>query len=270
MLRRIVKKIPALYWLAGWARYLQFRWKLAKADHAHSRVDRPGALPPPILRHRVHGALDEASYTEVGRSVARRIAAIAQSHGVALENLEILDFGCGPGRVAVELKALTVDCRHQGSDIDDEAIAWASRNLAHVGSFGTNGATPPTSFADSQFDLIYTVSLFTHLDERNQDLWLAELARILKPGGTLLATVHGAPTLAGCTEEERAELRERGIVFRVGRRGRLKLDGLPDFYQTTFHTREYVARKWSRLLVVAEYIEGGIGGHQDVVVMKRP
>ena len=39
----------------------------------------------------------------------------------------------------------------------------------------------------------YTFSVFTHLSEALQVSWLAELSRVLKPGGYLLLTTVGAP-----------------------------------------------------------------------------
>ena len=223
-----------------------------------------------MLRFRVHGALDEASYAEAGRVVGSQIVEALTRHGVGLEGSTILDFACGPGRVAGEVKKRTASCRLHGSDIDPEAVEWANRHLREVGSFSVNPSLPPTAYQDAFFDIIYTVSLFTHLPEDAQIAWLAELARLVKPGGWVLATVHGKFTRASCTHEEMERLRERGIVYRMDRRGRFKLDGLPDSYQTTFHTREYVERVWTRWFHLAEYVEGGLGQHQDLVVLRRP
>jgi ubiquinone/menaquinone biosynthesis C-methylase UbiE len=49
----------------------------------------------------------------------------------------------------------------------------------------------PLNFADQHFDLIFNHSVVTHLDEKYQDAWLAELHRVTKPGGILLLTVSG-------------------------------------------------------------------------------
>lgn len=155
-----------------------------------------------------------------------------------------------------------------GSDIDAEAIGWAREHLTQVGSFSVNSFEPPLGFPSGSFDLVYSISLFTHLDEALQDRWLAEIGRVLKPGGYLIATVHGLPTFSSCYEHELHELTERGFAFRVDRRGWLKLDGLPDFYQTTFHTKDYVTRRWSKFFEIVDHLEGGLGGHQDVVVLK--
>ena len=267
-LRQLFKKIAPLYWLVGFARYLNFRRHLRTANLAYENEAHATAVPP-MLRYRVHGALDAHSYVEVGRSIALSLVKYAKAQAIELSDATILDFACGPGRIAVELKKLVPSCRLYGSDIDGEAIAWAQGHLVGLGVFTTNEATPPTNYASNTFDVIYSISFFTHLDETSQNLWLAELARILKPGGTLLTTIHGDFARASCTPDELKELDRHGIAFRMDRKGKFKLDGLPDFYQTTFHTQAYVARVWSGFFEVVEHIDGGLGQHQDLVLLKR-
>ena len=141
--------------------------------------------------------------------------------------------------------------------------------MVGVADFASNEPRPPTRYASNTFDVIYSISLFTHLDEASQNLWLAELARVLKPGGMLLTTIHGDFARASCSPEELKALDRTGIVFRVDRKGRFKLDGLPDFYQTTFHTQAYVERAWRVFFEVVDHIQGGLGRHQDLVILRR-
>ncbi|MEO8809644.1 MAG: class I SAM-dependent methyltransferase [Rhodanobacter sp.] len=265
--RRAAKRIAPLYWLGGAMNYAGFRVQLARAN----RTD-PGAasgLPPPMLRYRVHRAFDSASYLENGRSIAQSLVDVLRAHAVALKNLSILDFACGPGRVISELAHATESCTLYGSDIDSQAIAWASDNLSSFARFSTNATSAPTDYASGMFDVIYSVSLFTHLDVSAQDEWLAEMQRLLKPGGMLLATTHGRFTTDSCTPAELDHLRRDGVVYRTDHKGRFKVDGLPDFYQTTFHTADYVKRHWGRFFSVIDHIEGGLNGHQDIVVMRK-
>src|SRR5690606_2578116 len=129
-------------------------------------------------------------------------------------------------------------------------------HLPDVATFVAGPPHPPTRFDDGAFDFIYCISLFTHLDEPMQDEWLDEIHRLLKPGGHLLATTHGALATGSCTARELEALASKGFVFRTSRR-RFKLDGLPDFYQTTFHARWYVERHWGRRFRIVSYAEGG-------------
>lgn len=267
--RQLAKRIAPLYWLAGLWRYAGFRTQLARAN----RVD-PGnseaRLPPPMLRYRVHRALDAESYLQNGQTIARCLVDALNAHGVDLKHLVVLDFACGPGRVISELAGATEACSLHGSDIDAEAITWARENLSSLAKFALNTTSAPTNYPGATFDVIYSVSLFTHLNAAAQDEWLAEMQRLLKPGGTLLVTTHGRLTLDSCTPAERAALQREGIVYRTDHKGRFKVDGLPDFYQTTFHTVDYVKRHWGRYFSVVEHLEGGLNGHQDMVVMRKP
>jgi 2-polyprenyl-3-methyl-5-hydroxy-6-metoxy-1,4-benzoquinol methylase len=267
-LRQMAKRIAPLYWLAGAVNYVGFRVQLARANRVDPGVAARG-LPPPMLRYRVHRAFDSASYLANGRNIARCLVETLGAHGVVLKHLTVLDFACGPGRVISELAGATESCTLHGSDIDAEAIGWASENLSSLARFSTNAAATPTAYASDMFDVIYSVSLFTHLDAPAQDEWLAEMRRLLKPGGVLLATTHGRFTTDSCTPAEIACLQRDGIVYRTDRKGRFKVDGLPDFYQTTFHTVDYVQRHWGRYLAVLGHIEGGLNGHQDIVVMRK-
>jgi SAM-dependent methyltransferase len=53
-----------------------------------------------------------------------------------------------------------------------------------------NGPDPPLGLEHGTFDLIWAVSVFTHLTD-NSLHWLVELHRLLKPDGLLIATYMG-------------------------------------------------------------------------------
>ena len=61
--------------------------------------------------------------------------------------------------------------------------------------------------------MVYSLALFTHLSEQTGRHWLAELVRVLRPGGLLLFTVHGERS-AGELDAVRFERFRRGeLVF---------------------------------------------------------
>jgi SAM-dependent methyltransferase len=134
----------------------------------------------------------------------------------------------------------------------------------------TNGFEPPLDYADETFDLVFSISVFTHLDEAMQFGWLRELKRVTKPGGYLLLTVHGEHVYRTLPDDVQSDLRERGMIYiNTGGTGHFKLDGLPDFYQTAYHTRAYVEREWSRLFQLVSYVPRGINSHQDAIVLAK-
>jgi Methyltransferase domain. len=78
-----------------------------------------------------------------------------------------------------------------GTDYNRKLIDWCRQCLPFA-EFETNELSPPLAYRDAQFDFIYAFSVFTHLTESLQQGWLAELSRVLKPGGHLFLTTQGA------------------------------------------------------------------------------
>ena len=130
-----------------------------------------------------------------------------------------------------------------GTDVDAETVAWVKANLpVHA---GTNAPTPPLAYADGQFDMVYSISVFTHLDERFQDAWLHELKRVLKPGGLALFSVRSAMDLASLPPPLRAEMEQKGLLFRHD--DSVQCD-FPEFYHSAYHDPRYIEQHWGALL----------------------
>ncbi len=220
-----------------------------------------------------------SSFMETGQSSVRDIEAALATINKSLFDFEsILEFGSGCGRIMRWLGPVGAKSELHGCDIDEEAMAWSNEHLGFA-RFATNPAEPPLPYEDDTFDLVFNHSVFTHIDERMQDLWLAELLRVIKPGGLVLATVHGEIVLqqiedgAATTGESlygwREQLESRGIVF-------IADDGyvgswFPDFYHTTIHAPWYVFEHWgSSGFSVLAYLPRRALGFQDYVILERP
>ncbi len=94
---------------------------------------------------------------------------------------------------------------------------------------------------------------------------------ITRPGGVVVATVAGQRDRELLPKGEQERLERDGILFTSWRRGRLKLDGLPDFYQSTYHERSYVEREWPRSgFELVAYVPASINAGQDAVVLRKP
>src|SRR5262249_23651606 len=155
-----------------------------------------------------------------------------------LENFEsILDYGCGSGRLTRWFAdAADSSVRVHGTDINPDAIAWCRQHLP-LATFDCNGPEPPLRYPSESFDLILGVSVLTHLDEQLQLAWLAELARVSRPGGVVLLSIHaedkarkdlpGGDFLPG---SEFQKYLATGHYYQ--RANQLEtVEGLPDFYQ---------------------------------------
>ncbi len=263
-----------MYPLKSFRKYVKFNLKLAHRTVFERVVGVASvsglAIPPPRLRYRVHGAIGQQGFLDVGRACATDITKLVNRHGREFNSLErVLDFGCGCGRTLRFFKDHLSTQRLYGTDIDASAITWCKRYLPNLAEWSVNEMQPPTRYVDDTFDLIYAISVFTHIDETAQFAWLGELRRIAKPGGILILTVHGDFYQRRLTEAEKAVLAEKGLLFCVGQTGRWKFDGLPDSYQTTYHTKKYVEREWSRYFKVLEHVEQGMAGGQDAIMLVK-
>jgi SAM-dependent methyltransferase len=100
----------------------------------------------------------------------------------------VLDFGCGCGRTARHWYGQDLDLH--GCDYNPQLVVWCQENLPFMQAI-VNDRKPPSPYPADSFDLVYAMSVLTHLTEQSQQLWLEEWRRILKPGGLLLFTTHG-------------------------------------------------------------------------------
>jgi ubiquinone/menaquinone biosynthesis C-methylase UbiE len=153
-----------------------------------------------------------------------------------------------------------------GSDIDAEAIGWAQENLSDIATFAVNGELPPLPFPDEAFDLVYSISTFTHFPDELQWAWLKELRRVLKPGGLLLTTKLNAAAYDLPADVQR-EFQAKGFVYW----GEAALtDGLPTFYRLAYHTDAFVRREWGRYFEVLRIGSHDLNNTQDSVLLRRP
>jgi SAM-dependent methyltransferase len=223
-------------------------------------------VPPAILRYRVSELIPVEPFLRIGEGCAILMRQLAYEMGIDLTKAgRVLDFGCGCGRTIRWFLPDAADPEYSGVefhgvDVDAQAIAWCKEHL-HGGHFSANPLLPPLSYPPEFFDVIYCFSVFTHLDEAMQDLWLAELGRILKPGGLLLMTVHAESAVEILDEAQKSELQLRGFAHARSQ----KLSGLvPDWYQTTWHSREYIVSRLAAKFGDIRYFEIP-GSHQAVV-----
>lgn len=210
--------VPGLTWqrLAEMPRTLKKRLRSGALNTVSRLTGAPDGLPlpPGQLMFLVQGTTNVREFLTDGRGTAQGVLDVLKSSGVKIDrSTSVLDFGCGCGRVIRHVHRMT-GARCHGSDYNPQLIDWCKRNL-RFGQFEVNGASPPLPHANEQFDVIYALSVFTHLPEQLQLAWLSELSRVLKPGGHLLMTTHGESFQRYMSEEELEAFRSGGLVVRA-------------------------------------------------------
>lgn len=249
-------------------RYFRLQLKLAILalyESLAGRAARPAPVPSPRLRHRVHGSTDIVGYLEVGERSWRSIESLLETTGRRSKDAKrMLDFGCGSGRTIRNIDPKGHD-RVMGIDIDQTAIRWCQSNLPGY-QFEHVDSDPPTSLPDGYFDLIYAISVFTHLNEEMKFSWLSEIERLLAPNGIFVASLHGDYHRA--LKGRNIDM-EQGYRFVDSKRKWFKPDGLPEFYQDAQHTKTYVFERWSQYFRIVDYVERGIADYHDAVILAK-
>ncbi len=77
--------------------------------------------------------------------------------------------------------------------------------------------------------------------------------RIAKLGATLILSIHGDFCINLLPKVRKKQVDSSGFGYMKGPTGWLKLDKLPDFYQTSFHTEQYVRETWSKYFEISHF-----------------
>ena len=116
--------------------------------------------------------------------------------GLITANAKILDVGCGPARFwAVNADnlppGLDLTLADQSQGMVDEALATVAtvKDKFHAVT-GRQADVCALPFADKSFDIVLAMHMLYHADDK--DRAVSQIARVLKPGGLLIATTNGA------------------------------------------------------------------------------
>lgn len=95
----------------------------------------------------------------------------------------VLDFGCGSGYGSAMIACGAREV--VGVDVAEEAVAFArARHTMENLSFSRIEADAVLPFADASFDTVLSFQVFEHVADESR--YLGEIARVLRPGGTLV------------------------------------------------------------------------------------
>jgi len=173
-------------------------------DSLVRRINGQQHLPPYSVRARSAGIgtdIGGREFIKVGRTICNLLI----THAALEPESKTLEIGCGCGRNAFALAEFLGDGNYTGMDIERVALEGARSNerLRKKG-FGfdlldvRNDAYNPTGrwaaaeyvlpYPDEFFDVVFMVSVFTHMLTDEVKNYAAQIARVLKPAGRCLFT----------------------------------------------------------------------------------
>ena len=180
--------------------------------------------------------------------------------GWSFEGKRVMDFGCGAGRTLKHFLPDAERAEFWGVDIDAGSIDLLRETVSPPLRLMRSDYMPPLDLQSASFDLIWSISVFTHLTD-NSLPWLLELHRLLRPGGLLIATYMGEWTSELLAGEPWDPDR---IGMNVLRHNHPASDGAPLVMISDWWLREH----WGRAFDVLE-IDSQIHNQSWAVLRKR-
>jgi len=248
-----------------------------------------GPFPPVALMQNTTGLTRESEFAAHGADFWTALSDAVKPKPLSSFS-SILDFGCGCGRLARMFKGYSG--RLAGCDIDRRHVEWCATALDYMQT-KLSSVAPPIPFSDDEFELVISISIFTHLNEISQNQFLAELARVCQPEGLLLLTIHGEralqraltePGIRSMLEVDEDKFQaaigrfangEHGFILQQGHLTTTGVDGAigkmvsePFEYGITFIPESYVREHWSKWFDIVDYRVGGLHDFQDIVVLR--
>lgn len=244
-------------------RFRYYCWKNRKINRRFRKEYPEIALPPDYMMYEAFQLNYREYYLKSRESAKTLIDEIAIYK--SLENIEILDWGCGPARLLRHFPELLKEFngKFSGCDPNAETIDWCRKNIKGI-NFIVNSSMPGLPFNNNHFDVITGISIFTHFSEIQHIAWVEELYRILKSGGILYLSLHGNAFRGKLVNKEKTLFDAGKLVVRSS-----KKTGHRTF--AAFQPEEYVRKLFSKFEIL-KHQRGAVvpRPQQDIWIFRKP
>jgi 2-polyprenyl-3-methyl-5-hydroxy-6-metoxy-1,4-benzoquinol methylase len=246
-----------------WTHRPNMRMKLWNAGYRLAGAYDHLPIPPARLIKLVTASPEIGWFLQSGRMAVDSMKYALRRNKLYLEDFKaILDFGCGCGRVIRSLCSLQGP-RIYGVDYNPDLIVWCQRYLGNYGEFQTNHPLPPVDFPENKFDLIYALSVLTHLPEESQHSWMDEFARLLSRGGILILSLHGRSRINVLDWADQQRFLAGELVVT-----REQMAGTNEC--AAYHPEAYVHKSLAKGFDILDFIEvGARDSCQDIYLLRK-
>lgn len=238
--------------------------------------DREGYFADRHLDYWMMGHGDHLVIADLARRAGAEIAAGSR----------FLDFGCSSGRLLRQFMFQTPGVELYGCDLNRNYIRWMRTHLAPARVF-QNTLIPSLPLPDDCIDFAYAGSVFTHIGDQ-EEAWLMELRRVLRPGGLALLTVHTdrsyalladaahfltryfTSTAHRCDEFPDAAV-DLAFLARPMPAERMTFVDVsrPIGNLNVYHSEAYLRRHWSSYFEIVSLPRKMHGFHQDAALLRK-
>jgi 2-polyprenyl-3-methyl-5-hydroxy-6-metoxy-1,4-benzoquinol methylase len=174
----VLRRSPPMYWVA--------RRAFTTVNRALPPVEVPG-VPGPVHRNDLmidrSSAESRAHYVTAARQAVDLVRDALETAGGDLAEADVLDFGCGHGRIVRHFAATARSIT--ACDLDHEGVRFCAR---HLGARPVLGDRDITKVPLEAYDAIWLGSVITHHPDDVCRTLLSDLAGHVRPGGVLVVT----------------------------------------------------------------------------------
>jgi 2-polyprenyl-3-methyl-5-hydroxy-6-metoxy-1,4-benzoquinol methylase len=262
LLKNIIYQLRGAAWLDGFL-FRMNRFRNRKANSIYRQQNSEIILPDDYDLYETY-QLNYQKFIEDGKLAAKEIMEWTRPYLSAQWPI-LLDWGCGIGRITRHVKETDSSATVFACDIDEHKIRWNKTHYPDI-DFSLISYSPPTHFTTGQFDMIYGISIFTHIDMGSQNEWLEELYRMLKPGGILLITTQGEMYRNRLSSAENRFLDKTGIYTQsYPKKGHRMM--------STYHLSDHFKEMLYPYFIVKEFYAGKMHpekmGGQDLWILQK-
>jgi ubiquinone/menaquinone biosynthesis C-methylase UbiE len=236
-----------------------------KRRNSEFRKANPGLIiPPDYFLYETYN-LNYRNFFASGEYSAKQIMELTEPYRKP-GTIKILDWGCGVSRVAVHLHKFTDQpALLYACDINEQMISFNKKSYKDI-SYSVVTYDPHSEYENEYFDLIYGISIFTHLDAMVQQAWLCEIYRILKKNGIFLFTTHGSFFYKKLLGSEKKALDTNGVFTKsYNKKGHRMM--------STYNSAEAFRKIVEKYFTVLDFYDGEMNkdktGRQDVWIVRK-
>jgi SAM-dependent methyltransferase len=178
--------------------------------------------------------------------------------------MSILDFASGYGCVARHIRNAFAQANLVAMDIHENAIYFNQNNLGIQGA--VSNVNPSLVDPFFKFDVVFSLSFFSHLPRKMIFPWLEKLSLFVKTGGILIFTTHGKVT--HLNHLAHLVVDSEGYAFeKTSEQKDLSLDD----YGNAVTYPKFIVRECEKLanMELVYFKQAAWWTHQDVFVLRR-
>ncbi|GGX11069.1 Stf0 family sulfotransferase [Undibacterium macrobrachii] len=246
------------------------------------------AMPtaPPAEKQAIFHGNSGASAIQSAAPVYKYVLDICRQQNISSIK-SLLDFGCGWGRFTRLFVRDVEEAGLIGIDPWAEALQMCREHMPYA-AFVRSQFNPPLAFRDGFFDVVFANSIFSHLSESSALAWIEEIARVLRPGGLLIATTHSKHWLTAVKEFQSGERVCQSDWHQAFKNSKVDIANAIDIhkngefvfiptgngqdnrdYGDSFVPVEYVRKNWGQFLEFVEFVDDPVRFPQATFTLRK-